>query len=152
VTTTLEGLKGEMGTPAAELQGGIPISSKTVRRLACDGALSRVLKADSVVVDVGRATRAVSPAQWRALKARHHRCAFPGCDRPIGWTNPHHVDFWARGGPSDLSNLLPLCHFHHRLVHEGEWQVIRVDDEYRFIPPERLRAIFPRGPDLTWAA
>ena len=151
VNTTLQGLKGELGAPAAELQGGTPISSKTVQRLACDGTLSRVLKADSQVVDVGRATRAVSPAQWRALKTRYRGCAFPGCDRPIGWTNPHHVEFWSRGGPSDLPNLLPLCQFHHRLVHEGGWQVIRAGDDLQFVPPERL-SVFARGPDSSWAA
>jgi hypothetical protein len=121
VMTTLEGLKGELGAAASELEPGMPISSKTVQRLACDGTLSRVLKADSVVVDVGRATRAISPAQHRALKAQHRGCCGPGCDRPINWTTPHHIEFWARGGPSDLPNLLPLCYYHHRLVHEGGW-------------------------------
>src|SRR5256884_8793327 len=70
VHTTVEGLKRELGAAASELQNGMPVSSKTVQRLACDGALSRVLKADSVVVDVGRATRAGSPAQWPGLHAR----------------------------------------------------------------------------------
>src|SRR5712664_3058973 len=74
VTTTLEGLKGELGAAASELEPGLPISSKTVQRLACDGTLSRVLKADSVVVDVGRATRAISPALHRALKSHHRGC------------------------------------------------------------------------------
>src|SRR5256884_4206924 len=78
VNTTIECLKGELGAAASELQPGMPVSSKTVQRLACDGTLSRVVKADSVVVDVGRATRAVSPAQWRALKARHRTCSGPG--------------------------------------------------------------------------
>src|SRR5947209_9635133 len=137
VTTSLEGLKGEVGAAASELQPGMLVSSKTVRRLACDGTLARILKADSVVVDVGRATRAVSPAQWRALKARHRTCAAPGCDRPINWTSPHHVEFWGRGGKSDLHNLLPLCYFHHRLVHEGGWQVLRAGEGVKFIPPER---------------
>jgi Domain of unknown function (DUF222) len=138
ITTTLEGLKRELGSAASELQPGIPISGKTVQRLACDGTLSRVLKADSVVVDVGRATRAVSPAQWRALKARHTSCCWPGCDRPISWTNPHHIDFWCFGGSNNLPNLAPLCHYHHRLVHEGDWQVVKVGNEVRFISPPHL--------------
>jgi len=152
VNTTLDGLKGELGAAASELQGGMPISSKTVQRLACDGVLSRILKADSVVVDVGRATRAVSPAQWRALKARHRTCCFPECDRPINWTNPHHVEFWSRGGPSNVHNLLPLCYFHHRLVHEGGWQVIRAGEGYKFIPPDRVIPRRVRGPGTYWAA
>jgi len=34
--------------------------------------------------------------------------------------------------------LLPLCYYHHRLVHEGGWQVLRVGEEVRFIPPDRV--------------
>ncbi len=152
VTTTLEGLKGELGAAASELEPGIPISSKTVQRLACDGTLSRVLKADSVVVDVGRATRSISPAQHRALKAQHRGCCGPGCDRPINWTTPHHIEFWSRGGLTDLPNLLPLCYYHHRLVHEGGWQVVKAGDEVRFIPPDRVMARRVRGPGMSWAA
>jgi hypothetical protein len=137
VNTTIEGLKGELGAAASQLQNGMPVSSRTVQRLACDGTLHRVLKADSVVIDVGRATRSTSPAQWRALKARHRTCAGPGCDRPFSWTNPHHIEFWSRGGRSDLPNLTPLCYHHHRLVHEGGWQVIRAGEGVKFIAPER---------------
>ncbi len=152
VTTTLEGLKGELGAAASELEPGMPISSKTVQRLACDGTLSRVLKANSVVIDVGRATRSISPAMHRGLKATHRGCCGPGCDRPINWTTPHHLEFWSRGGPNNLPNLLPLCYYHHRLVHEGGWQVVRVGEEVRFIPPDRVMARRVRGPGVRWAA
>ena len=112
-----------------------------MQRLACDGLLHRVLKADSVVIDVGRATPTVSGAQWRALKARYKRCCFPGCDRPIGWTHPHHIEFRAHGGPTTMNNLLPLCFYHHRLVHEGGWQVVRTEEGIRFIAPDRIFAM-----------
>ena len=39
VHTTIEGLKGELGAAAGHLEGGMPISNKTVQRLACDGSL-----------------------------------------------------------------------------------------------------------------
>src|SRR5713101_4027674 len=152
VTTTVEGLKAELGAAAAELEPGMPISSKTVQRLACDGTLSRVLKADSVVVDVGRATRAISPAQRRALKARYRGCCGPGCDRPMNWTTPHHIEFWSEGGASNLPNLLPLCYYHHRLVHEGGWQVIKAGREFRFLPPDRVVMRRIRAPGMRWAA
>jgi hypothetical protein len=152
VTTTIDGLKAELGAAASELEGGMPISSKTVQRLACDGTLSRILKADSMVVDVGRATRATSPAQSRALKARYRGCAGPGCDRPINWTCTHHIDFWARRGPNDVRNMLPLCYYHHRLVHEGGWQVVKAGDGVRFIPPDHVIARRARAPGMCWAA
>jgi uncharacterized protein DUF222 len=152
VTTTVEGLKAELGAPASELEPGMPISSKTVQRLACDGTLCRVLKADSVVVDVGRATRAISPAQRRALKARYRGCCGPGCERPINWTTPHHIEFWSRGGPSNMPNLLPLCYYHHRLVHEGGWQVVKAGEGVKFIRPDRVIARRIRAPGMRWAA
>src|SRR4030088_2619137 len=52
VTTTLEGMKGALGAPASDLEHGMPISSKTVERLACDGCLSRVLMAASMFTNV----------------------------------------------------------------------------------------------------
>ena len=54
----------------------------------------------------------------RALKARDGGCRFPGCDR-TRFTEGHHVKHWADGGETKLSNLVTLCGFHHRLVHEG---------------------------------
>ncbi len=135
LTTTLAGLKGELGAPASDLEHTLPISSKTLQRFACDCTMSRVLLADSEVVDVGRATRAVSGPPRRALRARDKRCRFPGCDRPIGWTTPHHIEFWSRGGPSNLPNLASLCYFHHRLVHEGGWQVVKAGKELHFERP-----------------
>jgi len=113
---------------------------------------SRILKADSVVVDVGRATRATSPAQCRALKARYRGCAGPGCDRPPSWTSTHHIEFWSRGGPSNLPNMLPLCYYHHRLVHEGGWQVVKAGAEIKFIPPDHVIAKRTRAPGMRWAA
>jgi hypothetical protein len=152
ITTTLEGLKGELGVPASDLENGMPISSVTVQRLACDGCLSRVLMADSQVIDVGRATRAISPSQKRALRARDRHCRFPGCDRPVSWTSPHHIEFWAQGGPTNLPNLISLCWFHHRCMHEGGWQVVKASAGFRFIPPESVVMRRMRGSPMRWAA
>ena len=138
VTTTLEGLKNEPGAGPAEVEGTLPVSTRTLDRIACDSAISRVVLADSVVIDVGRATRVVSEPTRRALRKRDRHCRWPACDRPIGWTSPHHIELVSRGGPTNLPNLVSLCHFHHRLVHEGGWLVIRAGGELRFIPPERL--------------
>src|SRR3979490_60075 len=135
VTTTIEGLKNEVGAPPADLELSLPISTRTLERITCDCTMSRVLLADSTVIDVGRATRAVSGPMRRALRTRDKGCRFPGCDRPVEWTNPHHIFHWARGGPSNLPNMVLLCHYHHRLVHEGGWQVIKSGREVRFLPP-----------------
>jgi hypothetical protein len=159
VTTTIAGLKGELGAAASELEHGLPVSSKTVQRIACDGTLHRVLKAESVVIDVGRATRAVSPSTRRALRVRDRGCRWPGCDRPAGWSSAHHIEFVANGGPTNPRNLILLCHFHHRRPlgppcrrHGRRWQVVRAGDEVRFVPPDRFTAGLARGPGVDWAA
>jgi hypothetical protein len=152
VTTTLEALKGEVGVPPSDLEFGLPISSKTMERIACDCSISRVLLADSMVMDVGRATRVTSTPRRRALIVRDKGCRFPGCDRPVNWTNPHHIIFWARGGPNSIANEVLVCFYHHRLVHEGGWQVIKAGREFRFLPPDRVVMRRARGPGMRWAA
>ncbi len=152
VTTTLEGLKNEVGAPPADLELSLPISTRTLERIACDSTISRVLLADSMVIDVGRATRVTSAPRRRALRVRDRGCRFHGCDRPVNWTNPHHIVAWARGGPSNIANEVLLCYYHHRLVHEGGWQAIKVGKEFRFLPPERLVMRRARGPGVRWAA
>ena len=152
VTTTLEGLKNEFGAPPADLELSLPISTRTLERIACDCTMSRVLLADSMVIDVGRATRVVSGPTRRALRTRDRGCRFPGCDRPVNWSTPHHIIAWSRGGPSELANLVLVGYFHHRLVHEGGWQVIKSGREFRFLPPQQFVMKRVRGPGMRWAA
>jgi hypothetical protein len=152
LTTTLEGLKNEVGAPPADLELSLPISTRTLERLACDCTMSRVLLADSQVIDVGKATRIVSAPTGRALRVRDRGCRAPGCHRPVSWSTPHHIVAWSRGGPTKLSNLVLLCYYHHRLVHEGGWQVVMTGRQIRFLPPERVVMRRARGPGLRWAA
>jgi hypothetical protein len=151
VTTTLETLLAQPGAPAGELEFSLPVSAKTVQRVACDCTVTRVLlDADSVVIDVGRGKRIVSPSGRRALHARDQHCQWPGCDRPGSWCTPHHLLSGASGGTSDLSNQLLLCWRHHWMVHEGEWQLVRSQDgRILTIPPV---PIYCRGPGRPEAA
>jgi hypothetical protein len=104
----------------ARLEDAGTISAETARRLACDATVTRVVTAArSVPLEVGRATKVVSPALRRALAIRDGGCAFPGCERPPGWCDAHHVRHWADGGETGLSNLVLLCRPHHRVIHRG---------------------------------
>jgi hypothetical protein len=152
LTMTLEALKGELGVPPADLELSLPISTRTAERIACDCTMSRVVMADSMVIDVGRATRTVSPPTMRALRVRDKGCRFPGCDRQVNWSSPHHIIAWARGGPGNLPNLVLLCYYHHRLVHEGGWQVVKAGREFKFVAPDRVVMRRARGPGYRWAA
>ncbi len=107
-------------SPIAELDHTGPVPRETALRLACDAWLRRVvLSARSVPLDVGRQTEVVPRGLRRAVVARDRGCRFPGCDRPPGWSDCHHVVHWSRGGKTSLDNLVLLCRPHHRLMHEG---------------------------------
>jgi hypothetical protein len=149
VTSSVETLLGLVGAPAAEMEFSLPVSSKTIERLACDCSITRVLlNSESTVIDVGRSKRVVSEPGRRALKARDGSCRWPGCERPASWSAAHHVVHWIHGGTTDLDNLILLCHRHHWMVHEGGWQIVRSDDgRMMTIPPTVTFGPSPRGPD-----
>ena len=149
VTTSLETLLGLPGAPAAEMEFSLPISSKTVERLACDCSITRILLgSDSMVIDVGRAKRVVSGPSRKALNARDGHCTWTGCERPATWTSAHHLVHWIHGGAGDLPNLTLLCYRHHWMVHEGNWQLVRSDDgRILTIPPTVNFGPPARGPD-----
>ncbi|HEV3076588.1 MAG TPA: DUF222 domain-containing protein [Thermoanaerobaculia bacterium] len=118
------------------LADGSHVSAETSRRLACDSA--RVVMrhaADGRVLDVGRRTRAISPALRRALEHRDGGCRFPGCGRRL--CDAHHVEPWAEGGATSLANTLLLCRRHHRAVHEEGFSVeLAPAGDARFYRPD----------------
>jgi hypothetical protein len=128
VTSSIETLLDLTGAPGADMEFSLPISSKTVERWACDCSVTRVLMEDSVVIDVGRAKRVISGPTKRALHSRDGHCVWPACERPASWSQGHHLVHWIHGGPTDLDNLVLLCLRHHRMVHEGNWQIAKTDD------------------------
>jgi Domain of unknown function (DUF222)/HNH endonuclease len=111
-----------------ELEDERVLAVETARRLSCDSSLVGIVEDDDgEPLNVGRKTRSISPALQRALKARDGGCRFPGCDR-TSYTEGHHVQHWANGGETKLGNLVTLCRFHHRLVHEGGFGLRLTDD------------------------
>ncbi len=115
-----------------------PISAASARRIACDCELTAILlDDDGVPLNLGRSQRLVSPQQRRALIARDHGCAFPGCGRPPAWTEAHHLKHWIDGGTTDLANLVLLCTRHHRVIHHNGWDIhMGIDGHPWFLPPE----------------
>lgn len=73
----------------------------------------------------------------RAVLARDRGCRFPGCGA-TRHLQVHHVWHWAQGGPIDLANLVTLCGFHHRFVHERDWVVVASGrpGRFSFAPPD----------------
>jgi hypothetical protein len=117
-----------------ELEHGPAIAAETARRLACDASVVRIMENEKgEPLDVGRKTRTIPPAIRRALTARDKGCRFPGCSFKR-YVDGHHVKHWVHGGETKLSNLVTLCRFHHRLVHEGGVEILTLDDgAFRFV-------------------
>ncbi|MBN9756380.1 hypothetical protein Ae406Ps2_1143 [Pseudonocardia sp. Ae406_Ps2] len=117
-------------TGSARLDGGPEIPAPTAERLACD-ARARVLLTDRHAnhLYLGRSRRLAGPSQIAALSAAgaaegRPGCRFPGCAH-TRHLHAHHVRHWLHGGPTDIDNLVLLCSFHHRLVHDHGYVILR---------------------------
>jgi hypothetical protein len=71
---------------------------------------------------LGRATRVLSVRQRKAVMLRDQGCRFPGCDH-TRFVELHHAKHWARGGTTDITNIVALCSSHHRAHHRGEFEI-----------------------------
>jgi hypothetical protein len=131
---------GKLGACDGEFVG--PVGRETMRRLLCDCEVSRIVTGPgSVILDAGRTRRVVTAAQRRAVVARDQGCRFPGCDRPPGWCEVHHLKHWLDGGRTDLCDLILLCDHHHTVVHrDGLILVFRGTD---------IVAVYPDGLTLA---
>ncbi len=118
----------------SEFEDGPGMSAETARRHACDCSYVKITEDEKgEPLDVGRKTRSIPPALKRALNSRDKGCVFPGCTHKK-YVDGHHVHHWAEGGETKLGNLVSLCRFHHRQVHEGGIRIERLDDgAWRFV-------------------
>lgn len=140
VRVSLEDLQA--GTGSGLIDGiDQPVCIGTVRRMAAGGGIiPMVLGADSQILDFGKDKRLFSHAQRLALAERDGGCA--GCGAPPGRTKAHHIRWWSRGGPTDLSNGVLLCTSCHHLIHDQGWDIridgVGIEAKVWLIPPAWL--------------
>lgn len=103
--------------------GELQVPRESVLRMLCDCKVEFHLDTpDGVTIGIGRADRTIP--RWlrrRILRRDGGCCRFPGCERPV--RQIHHLRWWRNDGPTDANNLIGLCWYHHRLVHEGGWTI-----------------------------
>jgi len=120
-------------TARAELEDGTPVPQDLLQRWLCDSAVGRVVMlAGSIPFDLGKLTYTASDGQRRVLKVRDGGCIVPGCKRTARWCQAHHVVPWPNG-PTNIDNLVLLCHRHHRHVHDGVIKILHGDAVGTFI-------------------
>ncbi|EGD54981.1 HNH endonuclease signature motif containing protein [Gordonia neofelifaecis] len=121
----------EESSPVAMLGFTGPVSPTTAGLVLCEASMRKVvLDAQSAPIDVGREMRLVSVALRKALEARDRGCAFPGCGRPVSWTDAHHCVPWSDGGETSVDNCVLLCRMHHSKVHLTGWEVFIGHDRH----------------------
>ena len=144
-------LTGDGDDAHCELDDGTAVPPETARRLSCDASLVCMVERTGEPLSIGRKTRTIPQAIRRALHARDRCCRFPGCTESR-FVDAHHIRHWARGGETSLSNLVQLCRFHHRFVHEGGCRLEKTTaGELRFTLPSGNRITDSPGSCSTHA-
>jgi hypothetical protein len=150
----LQALIDPEGTPtglAGDLEHGGLLSLETVRRLLCDCTFVVAMDDDSGhTMYEGRQRRLPTAAQRREIWRRDRCCRFPGCRNAI-FTQPHHLEWWMKGGRTDLPNLALLCTYHHHLMHSNGWSVEgNANAELTFVGPNGRTTT--SSPSPMWTA
>jgi hypothetical protein len=131
------------------------LSRNAARRLSCDAAVVEIVEDDEgTPLSVGRKQRTITGSLRRALHRRDGSCTYPGCTNQL-FLEGHHIQHWADGGETSLSNTALLCSLHHRHVHELGYTIeLGPDQRPRFRDPRgRPVAAVPQAPalgDLGW--
>ncbi len=111
------------GAGPAVIENGPVIAIDVARRLACKCDWLVTLDGpDGTPIGIGRRSRRIPAWLERAVNKRDRGCRYPGCGR-TRWTNVHHIIHWILGGRTDLENLITLCTFHHRMLHNRGWDI-----------------------------
>ena len=145
VHAQLDGLA--RGGAGCEVEDGPVIHPEIVKRLLCNARVQTVFEDRAGrVLGLGRMSREPSAWMIRQIRYRDRECGFPGCGARR-YIEAHHVVWWSDGGRTDLDNLLLICSFHHRLVHELGWSVSRdVDGTVGWFRPGGVR--YRAGPSM----
>nr|VDG62938.1 Uncharacterised protein [Streptococcus thermophilus] len=66
-------------------------------------------------VNMYRTERLANAKQRDLAKAVQPVCAHPDCHHAADFCQVHHATAWARGGETNMANLVPLCRYHNRI-------------------------------------
>jgi hypothetical protein len=123
VVVTLETLLRLVDDPA-EVPGVGPVTADVARVLAADGTWRAwIVDAAGAVTAIGTRGYVPSAGLARLVRAREQHCRFPGCRQPAERCDLDHAVPWP-AGPTDASNLGPLCRRHHTLKTHTPWALL----------------------------
>ncbi len=110
-----------LDTEGAWVNSNIRVPQALVDQIISDGVVRPVWTTNGTPINVGRATKVISPALRRMVLHRDgHHCRIPGCDSTLG-LQIHHVRWYGRDdGLTETANLAPACGSCHHLIHRGK--------------------------------
>ena len=124
----------ELADRPGDLAGYGPVVSDVARRVASESTSGRwayiVSDALGRPVSVGTTRRRPSVTQRRTVLGHIDRCIFPGCRIPARDCDLDHTAPWSTGGPTEVSNLAPLCRHDHRIKAMSGWSYRRSGDHH----------------------
>ncbi|POH67952.1 MULTISPECIES: HNH endonuclease signature motif containing protein [Cryobacterium] len=101
-----------------------PVSMKTINQMVDNGGFRPIFFGGTgAVLALGDKVRCFTPLQRTAITARDGGCIIPGCTCPPQWTEVHHVTPWQNGGPTNVSNGVLLCWYHHHNIDTSGWHI-----------------------------
>lgn len=129
-------LTGARPDGVCELEGFGAVTPSLVHRLLCDAKVTAVREELDAIFNLGRTVRTPNRRQRRALARRDGGCRYPACPMRR-YVDAHHVLPWEWDGPTDMDNLVLLCPRHHKLFHEGGYQIDALGHgQFRFLKPD----------------
>jgi hypothetical protein len=138
IVLTMDAETYATGRGAAVTAHGYSVPADVAKRWAGDDAriIAALLDRTGRVEAYSTTKRCFSEQQRLVLTARDRGCTFPGCDRPPGWCQAHHVIEYQHGGPTSVDNGTLLCGHHHRSFEQAGWAVTIRDGLPWWTPPK----------------
>jgi hypothetical protein len=113
----------------AEIIGTGPVSDDVIAELCQMAEIALLVTDRGVPLWFGRSRRLATRNQRDAVVAASDGyCEFPGCTVTADRCQIDHLQGWANGGGTDITNLGLACRFHNRLKHRRKLTVTRNPD------------------------
>ncbi len=142
ITVPFLSLTGQSDIPG-HFEDQSPVSAAEARRIAAFAPSMRRLLTDPVTGQVMEAVAQkypIPPDIRTTLTYEWVWCTVPGCGRKAARCEIDHIEPFdhalpARGGPTQLQNLHPLCKHHHNLKTDRKIGLVRAGDEPHWVFP-----------------
>jgi hypothetical protein len=135
-TTDGEGTESSTGTGYLEDSKDAVPSGLIEKQICVSGIRPVLMDTSGTALDVGREQRLFTAKQRIAMSIRDGGCRVDGCDAPPSQCESHHINEWvAHDGCTDLADGLLLCPYHHHLVHNRGYRIVRIENAYFLVPP-----------------